>query len=85
MTRKEELIDQLSNTELEKTVVFVEKLDDGRQNFRTMLAPRAHIIGLLDTYFDDDLKGDFKDGVKTEIHYVYFEEPRFVEAVYKEE
>jgi len=84
MTRKEMLIEELKTQHLDKMVIFVETLDDGRQNFRRMIASREHIIGILKEEFDDELHGSFKDDVYTTILNATYEEKEFEDSFYKE-
>ena len=67
MTHKEELIKQINGLPKELGVRFVEQLDDGRLNERTIEGPRENLIAILQEYFDDDLHGHFKDEVYTNI------------------
>lgn len=67
MTHKEELIKQINELPEELGVRFVEQLDDGRLNERTIEGPRENLIAILQEYFDDDLHGHFKDEVYTNI------------------
>lgn len=84
MTRKEELIQELKTQHLDKMVIFVEDLDDGRRNFREMFASRSHIISLIEEYFDDNLHGHFKDKIMTTILNATYQDKLFEETQYKE-
>jgi hypothetical protein len=44
-----------------------EILSDGRNNARTIYAPKQNIITLISNYFDDNLNGHFKDNIMTTI------------------
>lgn len=67
MNKKEQLIQELQTEFLDHLVIFVEILDDGQELHREMMASREHIIQLIETYFDDNLHGHFKDEVYTTI------------------
>lgn len=67
MTQKEQLIKAITELPQELGVKFVEELDDGRINERTIEGPRENLIAILQEYFDDDLHGHFKDEVYTNI------------------
>jgi hypothetical protein len=85
MTTKEFIIEELKTQYLDKMVMFVEDLEDGRRNFRRMMASREHIIGLLEERFDDDLVGTFSDkDFKTHILSVNYVDKMFEESFYKE-
>lgn len=84
MTRKEMLIEELKTQHLDKMVIFVEDLEDGRRNFRRMVASREHIIGVLKENFDDELFGNFKGDQKTQILNATYEEKVFEDSFYKE-
>jgi hypothetical protein len=78
---KQELILELQSNHLDDIVMFIELLDDGRTNHRTMYTARENIINMLNEYFDDDLHGHFKDEVYTTILYIKY----ITETVYKDE
>ena len=67
MTHKEELIKAINELPPELGVKFIEELDDGRINERTIEGPRENLIKILEEHFDDDLHGHFKDEVYTKI------------------
>jgi hypothetical protein len=67
MTHKEELIKQINELPQELGVKFVEELDDGRINERTIEGKRENLIKILEEKFDDDLHGHFGDEVYTNI------------------
>ena len=67
MTFKEELIQAINALPEELGVKFVEELDDGRINERTIEGPRENLIAILQEHFDDNLHGHFKDEVYTKI------------------
>lgn len=78
MTRKEEFIQFINSlTPNEQTrVVFKtnETLDNGSSNTRTVMAKVVGFIELINTKFNDDLYGDYNDGVMTTINSWYTEE-----------
>lgn len=67
MTHKEELIKQIKELPQELGVRFVEELENGGLNERTIEGPRENLIAILEEYFNDDLYGHFKDEVYTNI------------------
>lgn len=67
MTHKEELIKTINELPPELGVKFVEELDDGRINERTIEGERENLIAILQEHFDDDLHGHFKDEMYTKI------------------
>ena len=85
MTTKEFIIEELKTQHLDKMVMFVETLEDGRTNFRRMMASREHIIGLLEERFDDELVGKFSDNdFKTHILSVNYVDKMFEDSFYKQ-
>jgi hypothetical protein len=86
MTTKEFIIEELKTQYLDKMVMFIETLEDGRTNYRRMIATREHIIGLLEERFDDELVGTFSDkDFKTHILSVNYVDKMFEESFYTEE
>lgn len=67
MTFKEELIKAITELPQELGVKFVEELDDGRINERTIEGKRENLIAILKEKFDDNLHGHFGDEVYTKI------------------
>ena len=65
---KTELVEYINNNVSDiNGKIIVERLDDGRLNFRTLMCTKEHFINLLNNNFNDTLHGDYGDGVKTTI------------------
>jgi hypothetical protein len=64
---KLDLIEAVNNIPSDKKMVFVERLDSGENNNRTMNCSKARIIEILNTYFDDNLHGHVVDERMTTI------------------
>lgn len=67
MTKKEEMIKAIKELHSDLGVRFVEELDDGRLNERTIQGERENLIKILEDNFDDELHGHFNDEVYTTI------------------
>jgi hypothetical protein len=64
---KLELIEVVNNIPSDKKMVFVEVLDTGENNKRTMNCSKEKILEILNSYFDDNLHGHVVDERMTTI------------------
>jgi hypothetical protein len=67
------LIEEIRNNQLEKDIVFIEKMDSGSINYRRFFISKESIISHLKTGFDDNCYGHFGDEVYTTILSVTYE------------
>ena len=64
---KLDLIEVVNNIPSDKKVVFVERLDTGQRNMRTMNCSKEKVLEIISNYFDDNLHGHVRDNVMTTI------------------
>lgn len=64
---KLELIDVVNRLPSDKKIVFVEVLDTGQNNKRTMSCSKERVLEILNDYFDDNLHGHVVDKRMTTI------------------
>lgn len=64
---KLELIEIVSNIPVDKLIVFIEVLDTGQKNNRTMDCSKEKVLEILNNYFNDNLHGHVCDNVMTTI------------------
>ena len=67
MMKKIELIDVVNRLPSDKMIVFVEILDTGQRNKRTMSCSKERVLEILNDYFDDNLHGHVVDKRMTTI------------------
>lgn len=65
---KQELISAIQVLNSNDIIVFVEVLDTGENNRRTMGCTHEHSIALIQSRFDDSLYGHFGDEIWTTIY-----------------
>ena len=65
--KKSDLINVVNALQDNQHIVFVEKLDSGENNKRTMGCSKEKVLDIINNYFDDNLHGHVRDHVMTTI------------------
>jgi len=64
---KLDLIEAVNSIPIDKKITFVERLDNGQNNKRTMNCSKEELLEIISNYFDDNLHGHVYDNVMTTI------------------